>query len=223
MATMKLSAASREERGKGPARRLRRAGRVPGVVYGHGEQAIPVTFDAQEFDGLLRQREGTVIVEVDVDGHPLQQTIIREIQRDPVSGQVLHLDLQQVSMTEKVHVEVPLHVVGTPFGVKTEGGVLEQHLRTVEIQCLPGAIPPRVDIDVSELKIGQAIHVGDLTLASEEIEVLTGSETSIVAVIPPRLVVEAAAEEEEAAEAEEAAAAAGEEGEGGEEAEKESS
>ena len=148
MATMKLSADPREPHRKGGARRLRRAGRIPGILYGQGKDSMPVSFDYSEFEALLRTREGMVIVEVMLSEDAPQQTLTREIQRDPVTGRILHLDLQHISMTEKVQVEVPLHVVGTPFGVKTEGGILEHHMRSLLIECLPSNIPQRIDVDV---------------------------------------------------------------------------
>ncbi|MGD8396232.1 MAG: 50S ribosomal protein L25, partial [Candidatus Eiseniibacteriota bacterium] len=140
---------------------------------------------------------------------------------DPVNGRILHVDLQHISLTETINVEVPLHVTGTPYGVKTEGGILEHHLRAIEIECLPGAIPPVIEIDVTELKIGDSIHVEDLAVDRESITVLEEPRTMVVAVIPPRLVKTAAEEAAEAAAAAEAEAegeAAGE-GDGGESSE----
>jgi large subunit ribosomal protein L25 len=213
---MKLAAEVREPQKKGAARRLRRAGRIPAVMYGHGEPSTPVSLEQSEFDALLRTREGTVIIEVDVAERGQQQTIIREIQRDPVTGRILHVDLQHISLTETINVEVPMHVTGTPYGVKTEGGILEHHLRAVEIECLPGSIPPYIEVDVTELKIGDSIHVEELAIDREAITVLADPRTTVVAVIPPRLVKTAAEEAEEAAAAAEAEAAAEGEGEEGE-------
>lgn len=209
MATMKLSAEMRSPDRKGAARRLRGQGRIPAVLYGQGRDAMPVSFDHSEFEGLLRDRQGTVIVEVGMEGYEPQPTIVREIQRDPLSGRVMHVDLQHISLTERVQVEVPVHFVGQPYGVKTEGGVLEHHQRTVEIKCLPSEIPPRIEIDVSALKIGDSIAVEALPLDRDRIEVLTGGRTVIASVMPPRIVKPTA--EEEAA----AAAAAAEEGTAG--------
>jgi large subunit ribosomal protein L25 len=209
MATMKLKADTRQPHKKGGARRLRREGRVPGILYGQGEESLPVSFDGGEFDALLRAREGTVIIEVGMEDRAPQQTIIREIQRDPVTGAVVHVDLQHISLTEKVQVEVPVNVVGTPFGVKTEGGILEHHLRTVLIKCLPTEIPPRIDVDVTELHIGKSIHAGELAFDRDKVEVMTEEKATIVSVIPPRIIKEPVAAEAEA----EAEAAEGAEGE----------
>jgi large subunit ribosomal protein L25 len=206
MATMKLKAQMREPHKKGAARRLRREGRIPGILYGQGADSVPLSIDQSEFDALLRAREGTVIIEIDVAESGAQQTIIREIQRDPVSGSVLHIDLQEISMTEMVHVEVPLHVTGTAYGVKTEGGILEHHLRRLDIKCLPTNIPSHIDVDVTELQIGKSIHVDDLRLDREKLELLTDDKAVIVSVVPPRVIKEEVAvpaegEVEEGAEA----------------------
>jgi len=206
MATMKLSAEVRSPEKKGAARRLRGQGRIPGVLYGQGRDSMPVSFDHSEFEGLLRDRQGTVIIEVGMEGYEPQPTIVREIQRDPLSGRVLHIDLQHISLTERVQVEVPVHFVGQPYGVKTEGGVLEHHQRTVEIKCLPSEIPPRIEIDVSELRIGSSIAVDALPFDRDQIEVLTDDRTVIASVMPPRIVQPTAEEEAAAAAAAEEAA-----------------
>jgi large subunit ribosomal protein L25 len=209
---MKLSADPREPRKKGGARQVRREGRIPCVVYAHGEPAVPLSIDYREFDAMLRSREGTVIIDLVTGTQDVQKAIIREIQRDPVSGKVLHVDLQEISMTEMVQVEVPLVVIGTAFGVKTEGGMMEHHLRTIDVKCLPTQIPSRVEVDVTELKIGGSVKVEELPIDRENIEVVTDPRAVIITVIPPRVIKTAEEEAAEAAEAAEEAAEGAEEG-----------
>jgi len=200
MLTMKLHAAARTPSTKGASRRLRSAGQIPGIVYGHGEESTPFALDQQEFGALLRHREGTTIIELDLDGKPPQQTIIRSIQRDPVTGRVIHVDLQHISMTEPVQVEVPIQLHGTAVGVKNEGGVLEFHLRSVSVKCLPTAIPGHIDVDVSDLSIGKSIHVSDLPVDREQVTVLTDERMTIVGVVAPRVATGEPGAEGEAAE-----------------------
>jgi len=112
-----------------------------------------------------------------------RKAIIREIQRDPLNGAILHFDLQHTALTEKVTVDVPIVVVGVPTGVKDFGGILEHILREVKVECLPTEIPPKVEIDVTALKIGDSIHVSDLVM--EKVTILTDLERPVVTVVPP--------------------------------------
>ncbi len=204
--TMKLSAAQRQAQTKGAARRERRAGRIPAVVYGHGQPAKSVSLDSKEFAKLLRDRRGTVVIELDVAEDSSPFTIIREIQREPLSGQVLHVDLQEVSMDEVVHVEVPVHLIGTPLGVKRDGGILEFHQRSLQVACLPGKIPSHIDLDVSELVIGKSLHASDVEF-EEGVDLATDPKSVVASIAAPRLIQEDEPEEEE-----EAGDAEGEEG-----------
>ncbi len=214
MATMTLKATRREAGRKGPSRRSRATGQIPVVVYGHGFTPELVAVPAADLNALLRQRTGTMIIDLKLDEEPAESrlTVIRELQREPVTGNVIHVDLQRISLKEKVHIQVPLHVEGTPPGVKEEGGILENPLRHVEIKCLPSNIPDHFVVDVSSLRIGDAIHVRDLPLDSTLYDLLSEPEMVVVTVSAPRLLkVEAEAPAE--AVAEEAAPAAEEEAE----------
>jgi large subunit ribosomal protein L25 len=225
---VQLTAELRSETGKGAAHRLRATGRVPGIVYGHGVEPTAIHVSAQDLLHLLHQSGGgSVLVDLKVDGRAYL-TIAREIQRDLIHNRFIHVDLMAVRRDEKIHVNVELQEIGESTGVRA-GGVVEHHLREVEVQALPANVPQRIEFDISRLRIGDAIRVGDLP-APDGVEILTDPDTMVLAVVEPAVMdieldLGVAGEEapEEAAEAEEApeAAAEGEaaEGEGGEAAE----
>jgi large subunit ribosomal protein L25 len=229
MATMTLNATPRDTGRKGPSRRLRAQGLIPAVLYGHGVESETVSVSEAEFSRLLRHRSGTMIIDLKLDGgsNEGRLTVIREIQRDPVTGDVLHLDLQRISLKEKIHVQVPLHIAGVAPGVKEEGGILEYPVRHLEVKCFPNRIPDHIDVDVASLHIGHSIHVRDLLLDRTELEVLSEPEMVVVTVSAPRLLkteaelaaeaAAAVAEEGAVAEAGAEAGAEGEEGKKGEE------
>src|SRR6266508_6819062 len=137
MAVIPLSGARRENLGKGGAHKARAAGHIPAVLYGHGEQPVPVSVRAREFDLALRgHRGGNPIVSLAVGGGEYT-ALIRDVQYDPVTHDILHLDFQHISLTETIEVRVPVHLEGLPVGVKDGGGILETILREIEVRCLP--------------------------------------------------------------------------------------
>ena len=225
MASAQLTAKPRSEIGKGAARALRRAGRVPGVVYGHAREAQALSLDTRELDGLLEHisAENTVI---DLQlGDKSTRTLIREIQRHPFKRQVLHVDFQELVAGEKVTVRIPIVLIGSAIGVRQDGGVLDQTLRDLEIEVDPVNIPNHIEVDVTNLVIGASIHVSDLKLAAG-VEPLTPVDTTVCVCSAPRAVVEEVAKPAEegveaAAEPEVIRKAKTEEGEEGEEKEKE--
>ena len=177
MAIVSLEAAHRSDKGKGVARKLRAGGRVPGVYYGRGEDSIALTVALKDLHTVLDAADGSnVIVDLKLTGAAAKdrKALIREIQRDPVAGTVLHLDLQHISLTERITVEVPIVLLGTPNGVKEGGGILEHLLREVEVECLPTDIPSKLEVDVSGLEIGDSLHVDALTIPNATI----GSEAA---------------------------------------------
>jgi len=197
MAVIALSGERRADIGKGGARKARAAGRIPGVVYGHGETPVPVTIGARDFELALRHHKGgNAIVNLSVQNGEFT-ALIRDVQYDPLSHLILHLDFQQISLTETVEVKVLVHLTGLAIGVKDGGGVLEQITREVEVRCLPTAIPPALDLDVAHLAVGQSVHVRDLKV--EGLEILTDSDTTIATVVAPTVVEEKPAEEAAAA------------------------
>jgi large subunit ribosomal protein L25 len=199
MAIASLSATPRAETGKGVARTLRRNGQVPGVIYGHGREPQPLAIPARELDRLLQHiaAESTV-VELAFDGRT-SRTLIREIQRHPVKRQILHVDFQELVAGETVKVRVPLVLIGTPEGVRTGGGVLDQTMRELEIEVDPANMPNHIDVDVSGLTIGHSIHVRDLALPAG-VTVLGDEDASIVSVQAARVAEETPAAGVEAVE-----------------------
>ena len=201
----KLKASRREVNGKGAARRLRAGGQVPGVVYGHGMDPVAVAVDGRDLFHTLHTEAGSnVLIDLQVEkDHHL--TLPREIQRDHVRGEFIHVDFLAVRRDEKITVEVPVELTGESHGVK-EGGVVEHHLWEVRVECLPGDVPDRIEGDISKLGIGDSLRVGELTMPSGA-DLLTDPEETIVSVVPPPIL-EVEEEVEEALEGVEAEAEA---------------
>ncbi|HEX6558144.1 MAG TPA: 50S ribosomal protein L25 [Longimicrobiales bacterium] len=189
-----LSAKPRDGKGKGDNRKLRMGGAVPAVVYGHGESTRTVAIDAHELELLFSKVhvENTVI-DLNIEGEraPIK-ALVREVQTHPARGNVLHVDFYQIHAGERVNVQVPIHFVGTPAGVRA-GGILQHTMDELDIRVSADAIPERIDVDVSALGINQSVHVGDITVP-EGVEVLDPTERSVCSVIPPQAgIAEAAA------------------------------
>lgn len=182
-----LSAASRTDTGKGVARSLRRNGQIPAVIYGHGRDPESLSLDATALERLLVGISATTtVLNVEVEGRAPVRALIREIQRNPIRpSDVLHVDLFEVQADEAIDVDVPVHLIGVPEGVRVGGGTLEQALHTLTIRVLPGDIPESIDLDVAALTIGHAIHVRDVTVPNAEI--LNDEELPVASVIPPRV------------------------------------
>ena len=190
----------REGLGKGAARALRRQGLIPGVVYGHNFGPIPVQVELEELKRLLHHESiESMLIRMKLNGRE-ETVMIKEIQRHPVTYDILHVDFHRVSLTEEVTTRVPIELVGESIGVK-EGGILEFLLRELEIRCLPTEIPEHIAIDISQMRIGDSLRVGDLKL-KEGITVLDDPDTVIVLIAAP-VVREEIEEVEEAEEAEE--------------------
>jgi large subunit ribosomal protein L25 len=193
--TKSLKATKRDGAGKGVARKLRQSGRVPAVLYGSGMDTVHLTLDAMEVEHLFAaiSVENT-IVELDIEGEKqTQQTLVREIQAHPVRNSLVHVDFLRIQKGVAVDVEVPVHLVGTPFGTKQHGGVLEQIIHEIEVRCIPSKIPESFEIDVSGLDIDDAIRVSDLSF-DEGVEPTMDPERTVCLVAAPRA---APVEEEE--------------------------
>jgi large subunit ribosomal protein L25 len=194
MATVSFNATARDHGGKGEARKLRARGQVPAVIYGHGREPQSLALNARDLDKMLGhiQAESTVI-EVTVGGQTAK-TLIREIQRHPIKRQILHVDFQALVAGEKVIVSIPITLTGIPEGVRLEGGVLDQTLRELEIEVDPSNIPDHFELDITNMKIGDSLHVSDIK-APEGVEIQDDPETSVAVLAAPRAVIEEAAAE----------------------------
>jgi large subunit ribosomal protein L25 len=203
MSEYKLAAENRSEAGKGAARRLRASGRVPAVLYGHGAKPEHLSVDARQFGQALRTDAGVnVLIELEI-GRTHHLALAKEIQRHPVRGDLIHVDFIQVRRGEKVHVEVPVRLVGEAPGVR-EGGIADQDLYQLNVEAEVTAVPEAVEADVSGLGIGDVLRVGDLK-APEGAVILDDPEASVVSVVAPTVEPEPEPEVEEVAEGEEAA------------------
>jgi large subunit ribosomal protein L25 len=208
-----LKAEHRGDAGKGVARKLRARGRVPGVLYGHGVESLPLSVDARDLTHILHTGAGAnVLVDLIVDGKK-HLALPREIQRDHIHARFIHVDFLAVRRDEKITVNVEVVEVGDAPGIKA-GGVVEHHLRELHVECLPQDVPDRIEVDISTLEIGDMIHVSDV-VAPKGVTILTNPEDAVLSVIQPAAlrveaelglpgeeVPEAPAEEEEEAPAE---------------------
>ena len=189
MATVSLAAKARETLGKGNARKLRQAGEVPAVIYGHSRDAQSLTINSREIEKLLQQIAGTsTVIELTVDGK-MARTLIREIQRHPFKRNVLHVDFQELVAGEKVTLRVPLRFQGTPVGVRESGGILEETMHQISLRVDPATIPDHIDVDVSAIQIGHSVHIRDLKLP-EGAEVMDDEDAPVAIVSAPRAAVE---------------------------------
>ncbi|WP_447977833.1 50S ribosomal protein L25 [Candidatus Nitrospira bockiana] len=181
-----MTAEVREQAGKGAARQLRRKGKIPGVLYGQ-EECLLLTLDPDAIRKILRSHAGTALVSLTITGtarNAVRTALLREYQVDPVTGDLLHADLFEVSMTKPIRVKVPVALVGgVPVGVK-EGGVLHHNLRELHIECLPSALPDQIEVDASQLGIGHGVHVRELA-PREGLRFLDEGDQMVVSVAAP--------------------------------------
>mgnify|MGYP001601974116 CR=1 FL=1 len=233
MKKIELTVRERESFGSPEARRMRRSGRIPGVLYGSGVDNTPLSVEEKALRKALGGDTGGVIVTLTFEGkkkeHP---AILKDYQIDPVSSSLLHVDFMEVRMDRPVEATVRVELIGTAAGVK-EGGIMDHSLREVSIRCLPGDMPDHVECEVEVLEIGDAVRVSDI-VAPAGVEILNDTETTVASVIPPTILKEEVPEEEElegeegleeegeeaAPEGEEKAAAAESEEQAGQEEEK---
>jgi large subunit ribosomal protein L25 len=195
MATASFSASSRSATGKGVARKLRAAGEVPAVIYGHNREPQALTLNAHEFQLLLEKVPyQSTVIELEIKGAKMARTLIREIQRHPFKKQIVHVDFQELVAGEKVHVKVPVHLVGTPEGVRVGGGLLDHILHEIEISVDPSNIPARYDVDVTHLTIGHSIHVSDIKLG-DGVTLLSDAGATICVCAAPKVEAEPVAAE----------------------------
>ncbi len=195
MASANLSVTTRDSSGKGSSRSLRKSGRVPAIIYGHGREAQALSINTRDLEKLLEHisAENTVI-DLDLDGKT-SRTLIREIQRHPFKRQILHVDFQELVAGEKVIVRLPVILMGVPDGVRMDGGILDQTMRELEVEVDPANIPNHVEVDVTKMVIGSSLHVSDIKLP-EGVRIVGDDEASVAVVSAPRAAVEAVAAED---------------------------
>ena len=203
MAESKLKATKRTSWGSAVSRRIRRDGQVPAIVYGHETEATSVAVDAHELYGVLHTEAGlNAVINLNVEGSEVT-TLAREVQRDPVRGDIIHLDFIRISLTETVAAEVSVEYEGVPIGVRDDGGIVETIRATVNIEALATDIPPSITIDINDMTIGDVLRVADLPRL-EGVTYLDDEEAGLVTVsVPAAVIAEEAAEEEELLEVEE--------------------
>ncbi len=200
MAEIVISATNRADRGKNAARRLRRRGLVPGIVYGGKGENLAVAVDPKALQRVLRSEAGrNAILKLSIADHGSTNAILKNWQVDPVKESFLHADFYRIAMDVAIRVTVPIHVVGEARGVKVDAGILELVIREIEVECLPGDIPERIDLDVADLGINQSLRVSDVPMPAK-VKVLQAADQVVVHVV--------AVKEEEAAPAAAAAPAA---------------
>jgi len=191
MAIVQFSAASRSDTGKGVARKLRAAGRIPGIIYGHARAPQPLSLNTRDFMHLLEKVSyATTVFELDLAG-TRSNALIREIQRHPFKKEILHVDFQELVAGEKVTVRVPIVYVGASVGVK-EGGIIDQIMHELTIHVDPMQIPNHLPVDITELSIGRSLHVSDLTMP-EGVEVLDDENATVCTCGAPKAAEETAA------------------------------
>lgn len=178
-----VAATAREGRfNKNAARRVRHSGLVPAVVYGAGQEAVAVTVDPKHITRILHSASGhNSIFDIEVGGGRSKAMIV-DWQYEPVKGHLLHIDFKRIAMDKAIRVEVPVQLTGVPVGVRTQGGILDQVLREVEIECLPGDIPSSIELDVTELTFGQVMRVSDLDHGGK-VKFLTPEDSVIAHVV----------------------------------------
>jgi large subunit ribosomal protein L25 len=199
-----LNAHVREKGGKGVARKLRAQGLIPGVFYLRNKENIPIQLDSHELQLLLKQKAS--ILNLKLDDGSTHECVIRELQQDPISGQNIHIDLMGIIRGQNVTVQVNVELVGSAYGVRVQGGVLQHALHSVNVECLPKHIPENITIDIEELAIGSSVQIQDIEV--ENVRILDDLDKTIVSVLAPRIEKEVVEEEEEGEEVE------GEEAEG---------
>jgi large subunit ribosomal protein L25 len=190
-----VEARPRDDRGKNAARRMRRQGQVPGVLYGGEGKSITLAVNAKQLAASMRSESGhNTIFKVKLPTGD-QPAMLKDWQVDPLLGSLLHVDLLRVAMDVRMHVMVPVHTFGEPQGVKLQGGIFEMVTREVEVECLPSDIPGEIRVDISELMIGKQLRVGDLPIDAAKIKLVSDPQRVVAHVVALR------AEEEKPAEA----------------------
>lgn len=215
MKSIRLMARKRGEASKKNVHKLRKQGEIPGVLYGHKKEPVHLAVPEHEFWTILHNATSEhLIIDLDIEGVDMdkQTTLVRDVQHHPVSGDLLHVDFQRISMDENIKVGVPMSLIGTPRGVKEFGGILDHGVREVMVNTTAAKVPDYLEIDVAPLMIGETVHISDLVKLYPDIDFLDEGHINLAHISPPKAMeveVEAVEGEEEAVEgAEEGEAAA---------------
>ncbi len=193
---------------KNAARRVRAAGKIPAVLYGPGHDPVAVELDPRQITRILHSESGhNTIIDVEVTGQPATKAMIVDWQYEPINDRLIHIDLKRIALDKLLHLHVRVKLMGIPVGVKTEGGILDQVMREVEVECLPADIPSHIDVDVSHLEMHGVLRVNELPKLSK-VKYLTSADATVAHVVAIREEVAPAAAEAAVAEGEAAPAAA---------------
>ncbi len=183
----KLIVTSRELKGSPNARRMRRDGMIPGVIYSDGNEARSISLPKHEFEQMLHHHVGEqMMIAIELDGKEAS-VLLKDVQHDILSDGIEHVDLQEVSMTKKLRVQISIELVGEAEGVKSEGGVLDHLLHSVEVKCLPGDILEKIEVDVSGLNLNDMLTVKDIQMDASKYEILTADDVGVASVSEPRV------------------------------------
>ena len=178
-----IKAVKRETRGKNEARRMRNEGQVPVVVYGGGSESLAATASLSDLAAVLRTDTGVnTVFSLDIAGEGINDVIFQDRQIDPVRGRLIHADLRRFAKGERIEMTVPIHLVGTAAGLQEEGAVMTQAMREIKVLCEPAQTPDFIEADVTNLEVGQALHVSDLKIG-KDIEVQIAPDTVVASVI----------------------------------------
>ena len=189
MKRINLKSRIREGSGKKSAHKIRSAGEVPGVLYGHKEEPVSLSIPEHDFWVILHHATSEhLILRLDIEGTEEKDvlTLVRDVQHHPVTGDILHVDFQRISMHEKIKVGVPVELIGTARGVKEFGGILDHGVREVMVKCMPEEIPEFLKVDVTHMEIGNSIHLSDITGQYTQIEFLDDENLTLAHVSPPK-------------------------------------
>ncbi|MCD6380158.1 50S ribosomal protein L25 [bacterium] len=217
MKKIMLKADVRKEIGKKSGSKLRKDGKIPGILYGHKKDPIPLVLDKHDVWEILHNAETeNLIINLEIEGVDLADivTIVKDIQQHPVTGDILHLDFMRVAMDEMIDVNVPVRIIGVAKGVAVDGGILFHSIRQITINSKPSEIPEFINIDVSDLSVGDTIHISDIVKDYKDINFVSDLDITLAHVAAPKELelTEEEVEKEEIAAAEEAAVEGAEEG-----------
>ncbi|MCX5801984.1 MAG: 50S ribosomal protein L25 [Proteobacteria bacterium] len=185
MVEILIKADRRKSKGKGMAKRVRREGNIPAVLYGKDTEPLPITVSLKEWQRLGKQIRRNIIMKMELhneDNIENRPVMVKDIQRGFLGDKILHIDFLQVSMERIIEVEIPIHLVGEAKGV-ADSGIVEQHLRTIMVACLPTQMPEKIEVDITDLGIGDSFHVNQISIPG--VKLLEGADVAIVTVTPP--------------------------------------